>query len=147
FSRSETYTPGGQPEIANTGFLQTDTLDPATLATKASTKHYFFNVPSDQFYPSDGISYNGFKFAKEYQTDALDFNGSILKRQAETWSQTRVAWLDPRLGDDFSPPNNPHIIQTDSTWMSTNQVARQKFYFDANNNRIAAEEFDFGVGS
>ncbi len=99
---------------------------------------FFTNVSSSEFYSPwlDG---------KEFQTEALDTSGNVLRRAVNVWQQRAPVswWTGPA---DYAPANDPRVVETDGTLVDTNQVSKQTFSYDQYNNRTDAYEYDYGAG-
>jgi RHS repeat-associated protein len=123
---------------------------------KSVEKHYFYgaisvslvygNGPYGELVPTD---YPDWREGREYQTEALDSNGTtMLRRRFDNWQQRApVSWW---LGlPDDAPSNDPRITETVTTLLdvSPNQVSKQTFIYDDFNNVKDAYEYDFGTGA
>lgn len=148
YSVPETWTGAGPPTTV--GYVDSKQYD-SGLNLLAASRHYFFGVASNFSNPVGGvgIDYSPWDTGKEYKTEALDSDGvTVLQRVEHTFDQQPPVWWavwgNPWV---FPPSNNPRLTQSVTTWVQTNQVAKQRFFYDIYNNRTAVEEFDYGVAS
>src|SRR6266540_2055831 len=132
FSRPETY----QPYIVTTlGYVVVDQLD-AGGTLLARQQHYFHGNGGAASLNQGPISQPPWYEGREYQTDEFAANGAtLLRRVAHTWQ------------DSTTFGQGPHIIETTTTLLDTNQVAKQTFSYDSYNNQIDIREYDFGSGA
>lgn len=123
-----------------------DHLD-SSGARLARERHYFYATPSDSLYlQPQGQLYNDWKDGKEYETDALDVNGTtILGRKVDTWQQRADVWWVASQPQYGNPANDPRIIETDSTLVDSNQVAKQTYSYDQFNNKTDEYDYDYGA--
>jgi RHS repeat-associated protein len=144
----QTYSRPENSAGDNLGYVIVDHLD-AGGALLARQRHYFHGSPRSSF---DGtpVSYSKWKEGREYRTESFDANGAtLLQRSDTTWQQPvdGSAWpLTQPETSDGARPNNPQITQTTTTLPDTNQVAKQTFSYDSNNNQTDVWEYDFGPG-
>jgi hypothetical protein len=127
-------------------FLSTVTVDLLDIGQnlQTRTKHYFFGDPI--FSPPQGTSYAHWLFGREYQTEAYDAGGNLLRRVVATWQQRApVSWIPSWLSAE--PANDPRIIETVTTLVDANLVSKQTFGYDQYNNPTDVYEYDFGIGA
>src|SRR6266498_498534 len=132
FSRPETY----QPYIVTTlGYVVVDQLD-AGGTLLARQQHYFHGNGGAASLNQGPISQPPWYEGREYQTDEFAANGAtLLRRVAHTWQ------------DSTTFGQGPHIIETTTTLLDTNQVAKQTFSYASYNNQIDIREYDFVSGA
>ncbi|HEU0048045.1 MAG TPA: hypothetical protein VFQ43_10630, partial [Nitrososphaera sp.] len=116
----------------------------------ASEKHYFHgnaehtkileSWPGTQYYVD-------WKEGREYRTEQISSDGTtILRRKSDTWSQTDPAWTQSFPACNV-PENNPHVADSTTTLMDTNQVSKRTFLYDQFNNETDRFEYDYGIGT
>ena len=148
FSKPETYVPLPLGWRIDIEAVQVDSVDPSNGTVLTRQKHYFHGAPSDRYYEPSPITYPPWRFGREDKTEAVDPSGGAALRRIEyNWDQTAVSWWLPPNLPEGSPGNNPRIVDTVSTLVDTNQVAKQHFEYDQYNNRTVVDEFDAGAGS
>jgi YD repeat-containing protein len=148
YSVPETYAPSGPPP--NVGYVAVKQYD-SSLNLLTSSKHYFngsavYNPNADNY----DVGYFPWSNGKEYKSEALDSDDfTVLQRVEHSFDQTAPAWWNPPFGCNVcvAPSNNPHITQTRTTWVKTNQMAQQLYFYDQYNNKTIIQEFDYGTGS
>ncbi|SRR5713226_1725089 len=126
-----------------------DQFDPSGTILLSREKHYFYGGPTGS---SAGgpppFDYPAWNDGKEYQTEIIDTANctpstcaTVLRRTVNVWQQgcTVSPWSS-------AIPNNPRVIETDSTLVDTNQVAKHTFAYDCFNNKTDTYEYDFGSG-
>ncbi len=111
--------------------------------------HYFYGSARASFGQTP-TQYPGWKDGREYQATEYAANGTTPLRQVtKTFAQRAVvSWWSG--GADQEPPNDPRLIETDTTLMDTNQVSKQTFGYDDAvpfNNRNNVKQYDFGSGT
>ena len=141
YSRPETLT-------SNAGYVTTDQYDSAGALLNRS-QHYFYGSPRASF-NQQPTEYGGWQDGREYQTTIFAANGTTPLRQITNVFEQRapVSWwtADPAL----APPNDPRLIETDTTLSDTNQVTKQTFDYDDSvpfNNQNNVKEYAFGTGA
>ena len=107
----------------------------ASLIADQQLPHYYYPLWSD---------------GQEYQTEALNTDGTTVLRRTNTTFAERadVSWWTS--GTPHEPANDPRITQVDTTLVDTNQVSRKTFSYDPNvayNNQTDVYEYDFGSGA
>jgi RHS repeat-associated protein len=138
----ETYNVGGN----SSGVIITVNHLDAGRNLQAQDKHYFYGGPFGAF-NAPPTSYAPWNEAREYQTEAYDTGGNLLRRVTNTWQQrAAVSWWPPGYPDS-EPPNDPRIVETVTTLADANQVAKQTFSYDSYNNQTDIREYDFGPGA
>jgi RHS repeat-associated protein len=141
YSRPESST-------SNAGYVDSDQYDSAgNLLTRSL--HYFYGSARDSFkqQPTD---YPGWEDGREYQTIVYAADGTTALRQVtNTFAQrASVGWWTGTSSQE--PPNDPRLVETDTTLMDTNQVSKQMFGYDDSvpyNNQNDVKEYDFGNGT
>src|SRR5262249_23458243 len=113
----------------------------------AQERHYYYGKATASFglLPTQYFPWN---HGLERQTEALGADGAtVLRRTVNTWQQRAGVgwWTGPK--DGGKPPNDPRLIETSTTLMETNQVAKQTFSYDQYNNKTDVYEYDFGAGA
>ncbi|HJP95486.1 MAG TPA: hypothetical protein VJ875_26295, partial [Pyrinomonadaceae bacterium] len=140
--------------IPSSGVVTVDTLDPKNgNALLARSKHYF----AGPWLPSllaKGTDYPAWQDGREYQTEEYDANGTtLLRRINHIWQQRApVSWWTG--GADGAPPNDPRLVESTTTLVDTNQVAKSSAInpidgsvgFDLYNNQTDLWEYDYGNG-
>src|SRR6266498_1469718 len=154
YERLTTYDKGsewvGPPSLSVGHFaVSVNHFAPGNSQPLASEKHYFFGNPAKflRFFPEDE-HYPPWGEGKEWKTESLDHNGSVLRRVEHTWRQrggTIEVGTDP--SNDTAPPNDPRIVQTVTTLVDANLVSKQTFDYDLYNNQTDVREYGFGVGA
>ncbi|MEK6288739.1 MAG: RHS repeat-associated core domain-containing protein [Acidobacteriota bacterium] len=150
YSVPETYVNGDLGPPPNVGYVVVKQFD-SNLNLLTASNHYFNG--SAVYNPNEDNNGVGFYWpwnnGKEYKTEALDTDGStVLQRVEHTFDQTAPPWWNPSGCTECIPPtNNPRITQTLTTWVQTNQVAKQSYSYDQYNNKTVIQEFDYGTGS
>jgi YD repeat-containing protein len=141
YSRPESST-------SNLGYVIADQYNSAGVLL-GRFYHYFYGSARASFNQAS-TQYPGWKDGREYQTTEYAADGATPLRQVtNTFAQrTAVSWWTG--GADQEPPNDPRLIETDTTLMDTNQVSKQTFGYDDSvpfNNRNDVKEYDFGSGA
>jgi hypothetical protein len=137
YSRPETTT-------SNLGYVTTDQYD-SNGALLSRSNHYFYGSPRASF-SQQPTQYPGWKDGREYQTTVYASDGTTPLRQVvNTFVQrASVSWWTG--GADQEPPNDPRLVETDTTLWDTNQVSKQIFGYDDSvlaNNQNNVKEYDF----
>jgi len=116
----------------------------------AREKHYFNGSGVGSLFKffttmSSSEFYSPWLDGKEYQTEALDTSGNVLRRVVNVWQQRAPVswWTGPA---DYAPANDPGVVESDSTLVDTNQVSKRTFSYDQYNNRTDVYEYDYGAG-
>jgi len=141
YSRPETTT-------SNAGYVDTDQYNPSgTLLTRS--RHYFYGSPRDSF-KQQATEYSGWEDGREYETIEYAADGTTQLRQVtHTFAQrAAVGWWTGSSSQE--PPNDPRLIETDTTLVDSNQVSKQTVGYDDSvpfNNQNNVKEYDFGSGS
>ncbi len=140
YSRPETST-------TNAGYVAVDAYDSAGTLLERSY-HYFYGSARASF-GQQPTQYPAYKDGREYMTDVYDSNGTtVLRRMVNTFAQrAAVSWW---TGDpEAAPPNDPRVVQTDSTIEpgGANLVTRETFSYDQFNNRTDVYEYAYGTGA
>ncbi len=141
YSRPETTT-------SNAGYVVADQFD-ANGTRLNRSQHYFYGSPRASF-SQQPTQYSGWQDGREYQTTVYAADGTTALRQVtNTFSQrAAVSWWTGSAAQE--PPNDPRLVETDSTLVDTNQVSKQTFGYDDSvpfNNQNNVKEYDFGSGS
>lgn len=147
YSRPESST-------SNTGYVATDQYSSNGARLSHST-HYFYGSPRVSF-GQQPTQYPGWKDGREYQTTVFASDGvTPLRQVTSTFAQRApVSWWTGSA--DQEPPNDPHLVETVTTLMDTNQVTKQSSInpYDANdkgfdqfNNPTDTWEYDYGSGT
>lgn len=142
---STTYSVGGN---SSGSIITVNHLD-ASQTVKAQDKHYFYGSPFSA-YNAPPTSYAPWKEGREYQTDANDTDGNLLRRVIHTWQQrAAVTWYSTDPANPSAPPQDPRITDTTATLadVSPNPVAKQTFAYDQYNNKTDTWEYDYGAGA
>jgi RHS repeat-associated protein len=133
---------------SNAGYVIADQYNSSgSLLTRSY--HYFYGSPRASF-DQGPTQYPGWKDGREYQTTAYASNGTTPLRQTNTVFAQRAAVSWWSGGADQEPPNDPRVVETDTTLSDTNQVSKQTFAYDDSvpfNNQSNAKEYDFGSGA
>lgn len=124
-------------------------------------KHYFYGSAVSSLFNRGDLRqflYSSWKEGHEYKTEAIDPTGAgttVLRREENTLQQRApVNWWT--WAADDAPANDPRIVETVTTLVDTNQVAKQtsidptdpnRVGFDQYNNRTDTWEYDFGSGA
>ena len=137
--------------------LATSIDAPAPItAPLAHERHYFYGGSDNPYvYPLE-IAYPFWLDGREYQSDALDINGTtVLHSTANTWAQ-RACGTDEvclsSLAQDYSnrngslSPTDPQLLQVKTT-LESGQVSLVGYLYDRYNNRIRGTENDYGSAS
>ena len=136
FGRSETYNPAVFQFTSDQGFVQVDERN-ATGTLLKRHKHYFLGSASPSLSLAPGYVPPAPLEGREWQTEQFDTNGStILQRVTHSWENNTAIF-----------GQGPHITQTVTTLVDTNQVALTTFNYDQFNNRTDVYEYDFGAGT
>jgi RHS repeat-associated protein len=130
----------------NTPYVQVDQFKADGVTRLAAERHYFYGVASNSL-DIGPFDYPGWAEGKEYQTDALQTDGStVLRSVANTWQQGVIvsSW-------NTSIPNNPRISAktTTLTDVSPNLISQQTYAYDDSvpyNNRSDVYEYNYGSG-
>lgn len=131
--------------------MQVDQIGANGTTLLARANHYFYGAASGSLLGGgDPYGYPDWREGREYQTDALNTDGStVLRRVQQTWEQRApVNWWT--LSPDWAPPNDPRITETVNTLVDTNQVTKQIYAYDDSvpyNNRSDVYEYDYGTGA
>jgi RHS repeat-associated protein len=135
FGRQETFDQSVFNFTSDQGFVQVDERSTTgTLITRH--KHYFLGSASPSLSQTPWYNPPAPLEGREWKTERVDTDGStILQRVTHSWENPTV------FGQ------GPHITQTDSTLVDTNQVSRTTFNYDQFNNQTDAYEYDFGAGA
>jgi RHS repeat-associated protein len=147
YSRPESST-------LNNGYVVTDQYDPGGTLFGRSY-HYFYGSAKASF-GQQPTQYPGWKDGREYQTTVYALDGTTPLRQVNNSFAQRapVGWWTGSA--DMEPPNDPRVVETVTTLMDTNQVAKQTSLnpydnndkgFDQFNNKTDTWEYDYGVGA
>jgi len=111
----------------------------------AKAKHYFLGsgAGSSLLNPVSTHLTAGSE-GKEYQTDALDSDGTtVLRRTANTWQAGSPIAANPNA--EINDRIADTTITVDPT--TANLVSKETFSYDQYNNRTDEYEYDFGSGS
>jgi RHS repeat-associated protein len=129
----------------NTGYVVIDHLN-ANGGLLSREKHYYYGSPRDSFIFTQPNSYPEWKDGREYKTEIFkEDGGTLLQRVIHTWEQrASISWWT--FSADQAPPNDPRIIETNTTLAETNQTTRQTFTYDQYNNKTDTIEYDYGSG-
>lgn len=126
-----------------------ESRDGATDALMAKDTHKFYGNPAASLFDWRQKFYPAWKEGKEYETEAFDTNGApSLRRVSQLWEQgdtNKVSWWTGMAGD--APGYNVRVAETTTTLVDTNQVTKQRYYYDQFNNKTAVDQFDYGVGA
>ena len=124
--------------------VRAETRD-STNSLLESSKHYFYGNPSESGWAT-AMAYAPWKEGREYKTEILDSNGNVLKRIEHLWRQRApVPWWNG-TNNYFEPPNDPHVAETSTTLLDTDQVTKQTFSYDQFMNLIDVVDYGFGNG-
>ena len=120
-----------------------------TFTCVGRSKHYFhgsaYQSQINSLYDSVGPQW--LLEGREYRTDAMNTTSQTVLRQSEqTWSNGTFI---PNNNYGYPVAINPRIIETKTTLVDTNQVAKQTFTFsnDEYNNQTDVYEYDYGTGA
>lgn len=147
YSRPESST-------SNAGYVIADQYNSGG-ALLGRVYHYFYGSPRASF-GQQPTQYPGWKDGREYQTTVYATDGTTpLRQTTNTFLQRApVSWWTG--SSDQEPPNDPHLVDTVTTLMDTNQIAKQTSInpydpndkgFDQYNNKTDFWEFDYGTGA
>lgn len=147
YSRPESST-------SNAGYVATDQYG-SNGAWLSHSTHYFYGSPRASF-GQQPTQYPGWKDGREYQTTIFAADGvTPLRQVTSTFAQRApVSWWTGSA--DQEPPNDPHLVETVTTLMDTNQVSKQTSMnpydsndkgFDQFNNQTDVWEYDYGIGA
>lgn len=117
------------------------------------TKHYYYGINSVNYPwggppPNSTNAINGepWKNGREYQTDLFDSNGTtLLRSSANTWYQLQPNWFQGY--PEYAPSNNPKVTETTVLLADSNQISKQTFSYDSNNNLTDSYDYDYGIGA
>ncbi|MET0624140.1 MAG: RHS repeat-associated core domain-containing protein [Pyrinomonadaceae bacterium] len=128
-------------------------------ALLAKDRHYFYGSPTASLFEyAAGPKYPSWKEGREYQTEALDTDGTtVLRRTASEWRQrAAVGWWAGSA--DEAPANDPRVVETVATVEpgGANLVSKttsldpadstgQTVGFDRYNNRTDVWEYGYGA--
>ena len=116
----------------------------------ASERHYFTGFPL-QALDESPIHYSAWDSGKEYQTEAYNENGTLLRRGTQAWHQrAAMSWSVP-INVPGEPSNDPRITDTTTTLEpgGPNLMSKQSIGYDdlvPYNNPNDVNEFDYGNG-
>ncbi len=119
--------------FASDGYSQVDDFPSESAPTPdARSRHYFHSsgyggAAEKLFYHNVMEGYPDQVEGKEFKTELLD-NTTVVQKVENVWS-------------------GPVITETKTTWLSTNQVSKQTFSYDAYYNRQDMYEYDYGTGT
>lgn len=147
YSRPESST-------SNAGYVIADQYNSGG-ALLGRVYHYFYGSPRASF-GQQPTQYPGWKDGREYQTTVYATDGTTpLRQTTNTFLQRApVSWWTGT--SDQEPPNDPRLVETVTTLMDTNQIAKQTSInpydpndkgFDQYNNKTDVWEFDYGTGA
>jgi len=147
YSRPESST-------LNDGYIVTDQYN-SNGSLLGRSYHYFYGSPKASF-GQQPTQYPGWKDGREYQTTIYALDGiTPLRQVTNTFAQRApVSWWAG--SPDMEPPNDPRPVETVTTLMDTNQVAKQTSInpydsndkgFDQFNNKTDTWEYDYGTGA
>ena len=134
YSRPESTT-------GTAAYVEVDHLKADGSTLIARERRYFYGAASSSLLQGP-LDYPGYLEGKEYQTEAISSDGvTVLRRVVHNWQQgcTVSPW-------NSAIPNNARVVETDTTLVDTNQMAKQTFAYDCFNNKTDTYEYDFGSG-
>ncbi len=136
FSKPDTLNGG---LVTSADFIEVNQYEGQIL--KTSERHYYYGHAVASVQNNEPLSYPSWDEGKEYRTESLDTNGTVLRRTDNSWTFTAPIW-------QFGPAFNPRIIETDTTLEPSgpNLVSRQTFDYDQYNNQTDVYQYDFGGG-
>jgi hypothetical protein len=117
----------------------------------ASESHYFTGFPLEAL-AERPLHYSAWNSGKEYQTEAYNENGTLLRRGTQAWHQRApMSWSVPS-NTPGEPPNDPRITDTTTTLepAGPNLMSKQIIGYDdlvPYNNPNDVKEFDYGNGT
>ena len=117
----------------------------------ASERHYFTGFPL-QSLDERPLNYSAWNSGKEYQTEAYNENGTLLRSRTQTWRQRApMSWSAP-FNAPGEPPNDPRITDTTTTLepAGPNLMSKQNIAYDDSvpyNNPNVVKEYDYGNGT
>jgi len=131
-----------------TPYVQVDHFKADGASRVAGERHYFYGAAVSASLDQDAFSYPNWQDGKEYQSDALQTDGStVLRTVANSWQQGVIvsAW-------NTLIPNNPRIAESTSTLadVGPSLVSRQSYSYDDSvpyNNKSDVYEYDYGPGA
>lgn len=115
----------------------------------ATTLHTYVGTPqtSASFPLQDLTEYPDWKISKEIQTQEIDPARGPLKQTTFDYHQQEKRAYLPNVAFDDQPQTNPHLTDTETTLLDTNEVTATKYTYDPYSNVTDEKVFDFGVGS
>src|SRR5262249_54907371 len=115
----------------------------------AQEKHYYYGTPTDEASICDATAYSAWYAGREFKTEAFNVSngvpGSALRREQHTWYPSPPG--TPTYCGNGSPAPNPRVIETTTSLLDTNQIAKQTFDHDQYNNVIDVWVYDYGIGA
>jgi YD repeat-containing protein len=136
------------------GVVTVDNLDPKDEnALRGRSKHHFHGNPIPDL-QAKGTDYPKWQDGQEFKTELYALDGTTLLRTATKNFQQRasVSWWTGSAND--SPANDPRLVETTTTLVDTNQVAKTSSInpnnssdvgFDQYNNQTDVWEYDYGA--
>src|SRR5205807_738049 len=116
--------------------------------TQSSEKHYFLGYEVFGAQMVSPTTYVWWQVNREYRTDLMDGNSQVLRRIDYSWQQrASVGWYSPGAYFSQEPPNDPRVVETDTTLMDVGLIEKRAFGYDSFNNLTDTWEFDYGIGS
>lgn len=143
YSRPETGT-------TNAGYVVADQRNSYASDTLMNrSRHYYYGSARASF-NQQPTEYGGWKDGREYQTIVYAADGTTALRQSNSVFEqcAAVSWWTGSA--DLEPPNDPRLIESDTSLVDANQVSKQVFGYDDSvpyNNQNNVKEYAFGTGS
>jgi RHS repeat-associated protein len=143
YSRPESYNSNSHI-FQNDGFVVMDQYNSGGTLL-ARSKHYYAGSARSSLFQGP-IDYSSWIAGKETKTEWFNANGTtMLRQQVNTWQQrAAVSWW-PSGFPGSEPPNDPRLVETNTSLLDANLVSKQTFGYDQYNNQTDVYEYDFGV--
>ena len=148
-------------QVARAVYVEVDKYDQPGGTLLEREKHDFDGDPIFPFFGMLPTDYPSWKESREYQTEKYavinGVVGPVLQRTATAWAQrASVSWYplplcyDRLCTPDYEPALDTRVLETMTTLVDTNQVAKQSFVYDDSvpfNNVSDVYEYDYGSGA
>lgn len=110
----------------------------------AKTKHYYYGSPVLSLFKDPIIYPPAWNEGREYQTDTYSVVAGVL---GSVLVQVNNEWEKGVPVVQGAPDANTRLKSVVTKLVETNEVSKQTYTYDAYNNIIKVEEYDFGTGT